>query len=85
MFMFSKKINFSDDFSEITFAFTVTPCEKCGCGRPYPGIIFQKKFDLCLPIKYKIRLLKAQVLRCYRTFLIQKSYGEQDIFAPQPK
>ena len=31
--------------------------------------------DACVPLKYKIRLLKAQVLKNYRTFFIQKSYG----------
>ena len=32
-------------------------------------------FDLSVPIKCKIRLLKAQVLKIYRTFVIRKGYA----------
>ena len=32
-------------------------------------------FDLCVAINYKIRLLKVQVLKSYKTLVIQKSYG----------
>lgn len=34
MFILTEKI----DFSETAFAFTATPCEIGGCGRPYPDI-----------------------------------------------
>ena len=32
-----------------------------------------KGFDVSVPMKYKIRLIKAQKLRSYRTFVIQKN------------
>ena len=58
---------------------------KSGCDRAHPDIVFQKKFDLCVPIKYKIRLLKAQVLKSYRTFVVQKSYAGRTFLLPEPK
>ena len=36
-----------------------------------------------MPIKYKIRLLKAEILKNYRIFVIQKSYGER-VLLPTP-
>ena len=50
--MFTKQT----DFSEITFAFLVTLCNKKECGRPHPDIIFINFLYLSLPIKYKIGL-----------------------------
>ena len=45
--------------------------KKGGCGRAQADIFF----DVCVPVKYKMRLLKAQALKRCRTFVIQKSYG----------
>ena len=61
-------------FQKSSFVFSVTPYEKTECDRPHPGMIFWNTSDLCVPITYKIRPLKAQVLKSYRTFVIQKSY-----------
>ena len=36
-------------------------------------------------INYKIRILKAQVLKSYETFVIQKSYNGRPFLLPQPK
>ena len=38
--MIHKKI----DFSEITFVFSLTLCEKGGFRKPHPGMIFKKNF-----------------------------------------
>ena len=35
-----------------------------------------------MAIKYKIKLLKAKVLKSYRTFAIQKSYGGRAFMFP---
>ena len=56
-------------FPEFTFAFSVKPCEKSGCGKPHPDI-FQSSFDLCVPIKYKIRFVKPQKRELYVNFVI---------------
>ena len=62
--------------------FSVTQCEKSGCGRTHSDMIF-KKIELCVHIKYKTRLLEAQVFKSYRTFVIQKSYGGREfLFHP---
>ena len=59
----------------ITFAFLVTANEKSTVVDHTWILYFKNLFDLNVSIKYKIRLLKAQVLKSYRTFVIQKSYG----------
>lgn len=72
------------DFSEIAFAFSIASCDKSECGRPHPAVMFQiikyinhKSTKLStsykLTIKFKIIPLKAQVLKSYRTFAIQKN------------
>ena len=53
-------------------------------GVPYHVQIwyFQKKIDLCAPIKYKIGLSKVEVLKSYRIFVIQNNYGVGDFCSP---
>ena len=46
--------------------------EKSEYRRPHSDMILLKTNDLCIPIKYKIRLLKARVHKNYKTFVIQK-------------
>lgn len=50
------------DISEITFAFSVTPCQKSEWQAPRNNILFYM-------ISSK---LKDQVLECYRTFVFKK-------------
>ena len=52
-------------FQKLLFAFSVTPSEKDGCDRLHSEIFF----DLCLLMKYKIRLVKAQVLKSDKTLM----------------
>lgn len=61
--------------TKITFAFSVTPCVKSWCSIRHPDTIFLSNFDIYLLIKCTIRLLEAQLLKSYRTFVIQKCYG----------
>ena len=56
-------IHKKNDFLEVTFAFSVTPCVKSGCSKPRYYI--QAFFDLCVPMNYKIGLVKAQVRKRY--------------------
>ena len=72
------------DFSEIAFAFSIASCDKSECARLHPAVMFQiikyinhksTKLSISyeLTIKFKIIPLKAQVLKSYRNFVIQKS------------
>ena len=47
----------------VTFAFS-----KDWVWQATPRNDFLKVFDICMPIKYEIRILKSQVLKSYRTF-----------------
>ena len=80
-FLNSRKIN----FPEISFAFLVKPCQKSWCSRPHPDTIFQNNFDLRVFIKYGIRLLKAQIFKSYRYFVIQKCFGGRAFLLPSQK
>ena len=45
-------------------------------------MIFFNFFDVYMPIMYKIRLIKAQALKSYRTVVIQESYGSRAFLLP---
>ena len=57
-------------FQKSRFAVSVTLCEKLRCGRLHPDIYFFN--NMCL-WSIKSDFLKGQVLKSYRTFVIQKS------------
>ena len=63
------------DFEKPIFVENKGVCWKIGCAISRPDMIFSKKIDLCAPIKYKIGLSKVEVLKSYRTFVIQNNYG----------
>ena len=48
---------------KINYAFSVSFCEESWCGRAHPVMVFQNYFDPYLPFTYKIKLVKAQVLK----------------------
>ena len=48
---------------------------------PRFDILFQF-FDLYVLSKYKIKLLKDQVAKSYKTFVIQKNYGGRVFLLP---
>ena len=63
LFIFTNKIDFEKKKKKINYAFSVSFCEESWCGRAHPVIVFQNYFDPYLPFTYKIKLVKAQVLK----------------------
>lgn len=59
LLIFTNKI----DFEKKNYAFSVSYCEESRCGRAHPVMVFQNYFDPYLPFTYKIKLVKAQVLK----------------------
>ena len=80
LFIFTKRI----DFSEITFSFPITSYKKVGVA-DHTQTLYFKFFDLFVPIKYKIGLLKAQVLKSYWTVVVKKLYRVRGFLSPPSK